>query len=140
MKKVKGLMKQIMMDPKSNGIQFSKVIVFICLSIMIIGMVAAVTVAAIFNLVEIPIAIISACGALGVTSVVWMLKKSQTENTVKIYTEAYKDILQFKKENNIDDEDELVMGLEEGLMGKMNASIDEALGDSTSLIEKQEVL
>ena len=101
MKKVKELMRQIMSEPKSNGVQFSKVIVLICLGIMVIGIVAALVVATIFNLVEVPVALITACGAVGVTAVVWNLKKSQTENTVKIYTEAYKDMIKFKKEMGI---------------------------------------
>ena len=101
MKKVKELMRQIMSEPKSNGVQFSKVIVLTCLGIMVIGIVAALVVATIFNLVEVPVALITACGAVGVTAVVWNLKKSQTENTVKIYTEAYKDMIKFKKEMGI---------------------------------------
>ena len=53
MKKVKELMRQIMSEPKSNGVQFSKVIVRICLGIMVIGIIAALIVATIFNLVEV---------------------------------------------------------------------------------------
>ena len=139
MKKVKKLMRQIMSEPKSNGVQFSKVIVLICLGIMVIGIVAALVVATIFNLVEVPVALITACGAVGVTAVVWNLKKSQTENTVKIYTEAYKDMIKFKKEMGIK-EDDLMSGIENGIVDKMKGSIGEALIDSTTLIEKQEVL
>lgn len=139
MKKVKELMRQIMSEPKSNGVQFSKVIVLICLGIMVIGIIAALVVATIFNLVEVPVALITACGAVGVTAVVWNLKKSQTENTVKIYTEAYKDMIKFKKEMGVE-EDDLMNGIENGIVDKMNGSIEEALIDSTTLIEKQEVL
>ena len=128
-----------MLKQDNGKLQFSKVIVLICLGIMVIGIVAALVVATIFNLVEVPVALITACGAVGVTAVVWNLKKSQTENTVKIYTEAYKDMIKFKKEMGIE-EDDLMSGIENEIVDKMNGSIEEALIDSTALIEKQEVL
>ena len=128
-----------MLKQDNGKLQFSKVIVLICLGIMVIGIVAALLVATIFNLVEVPVALITACGAVGVTAVVWNLKKSQTENTVKIYTEAYKDMIKFKKEMGIK-EDDLMNGIENGIVDKMNGFIEEALLDSTTLIEKQEVL
>ena len=128
-----------MLKQDNGKLQFSKVIVLICLGIMIIGIIAALVVATIFNLVEVPVALITACGAVGVTAVVWNLKKSQTENTVKIYTEAYKDMIKFKKEMGVE-EDDLMSGIENGIVDKMNGSIEEALIDSTTLIEKQEVL
>ena len=128
-----------MLKQDNGKLQFSKVIVLICLNIMVIGIVAALVIATIFKLVEVHVGLMTACGAVGVIEVVWNLKKSQTENTVKIYTEAYKDMIKFKKEMGIE-EDDLMSGIENGIVDKMNGSIEEALIDSTTLIEKQEVL
>ena len=48
-------------------------------------------------------------------------------------------MIKFKKEMGIE-EDDLMSGIENGIVDKMNGSIEEALIDSTTLIEKQEVL
>ena len=48
-------------------------------------------------------------------------------------------MIKFKKEMGIE-EDNLMDGIENGIVDKMNGSIEEALTDATTLIEKQEVL
>ena len=69
----------------------------------------------------------------------WNLKKSQAENTIKIYLSAYKEIVALKKENN-EDVEEFLSDSENSLLQKMNTSIDVSMDDATELIEKQEIL
>lgn len=123
-------------DKHSNGPQFSKIITIICLTLMV----GACWAAASLSLSEtVAAALIASFGCLGVTSVVWLMKKSQTENTVKIYMEAYKEVIKYKHEMG-EETTNLVEGLEGDMLGKMTGTLDDALSDSTSLIEKQEVI
>ena len=123
-------------DKHSNGPQFSKIITLICLTLMV----GACWAAASLSLSETAAAaLIASFGVLCVTSVVWLMKKSQTENTVKIYMEAYKEVIKYKHEMGEETTD-LVEGLEDDMLGKMTGTLDDALSDSTSLIEKQEVM
>lgn len=123
-------------DKHSNGPQFSKIITVICLTLMV----GACWAAASLSLSEtVAAALIASFGCLGVTSVVWLMKKSQTENTVKIYMEAYKEVIKYKHEMGEETID-LVENLESDMLGKMTNTLDDALSDSTSLIEKQEVM
>ena len=123
-------------DKHSNGPQFSKIITIICLTLMV----GACWAAASLSLSEtVAAALIASFGCLGVTSVVWLMKKSQTENTVKIYMEAYKEVIKYKHEMGEETTD-LVEELEGDVLGKMTGTLDDALSDSTSLIEKQEVI
>ena len=76
--------------------QFSKLIVVICIILSILGIFLA-TIFSIIGLSEmIASAIITVYGCMGITSIVWYLKKAQSENTVKIYLGAYKEILNLK--------------------------------------------
>lgn len=123
-------------DKHSNGPQFSKVITIICLILMVSACMAV----AIFPLSEtVSAALIASFGCLGVTSVVWLMKKSQTENTVKIYMSAYKEIIEYKREMG-DCSEELIDSIENDMLDKMNGTLNDALYDSTSLIEKQDVM
>ena len=83
---------------------------------------------------EICISLITAAGALGSTAVVWNLKKSQAENTIKIYLSAYKEIIELKQD------DSLINDMEEQIITKIDGCIEENLNDATTLIEKQEIL
>ena len=123
-------------DKHSNGPQFSKIITIICLTLMV----GACWAAASLSLSEtVAAALIASFGCLGVTSVVWLMKKSQTENTVKIYMEAYKEVIKYKHEM-VEETTDLVEGLKGDILGKMTGTLDDALSVSTSLIEKQEVM
>ena len=79
---------------------------------------------------------ISHCSSrdLGSTAVIWNLKKSQAENTIKIYLSAYKEIIELKQD------DSLINDMEEQIITKIDGCIEENLNDATTLIEKQEIL
>ena len=61
-------------------------------------------------------------------------KKSQAENTIKIYLSAYKEIIELKQDSN------LIDNVEKHLIDNIDKCIEENLTDATNLIEKQEIL
>ena len=61
------------------------------------------------------------------------------EKAINVLGGTIERIDKFKKEMGVK-EDDLMNGIENGIVDKMNGSIEEALLDSTTLIEKQEVL
>lgn len=123
-------------DSNSNGPQYSKVIIFICLVVATLSFIAAFL-GSFFMLSEtVATALIAAGGTIGMTAVVFYLKKSQAENTIKLYLYSYKEILKMKKE---DGDLEFIDMAGEDMLNKMNSTLDTALEDATSPIEKQEV-
>lgn len=125
----------VMSDSNSNGPQFSKIITILCIGVTLLFLITVPVLSIIFNLTE-PIcaALITAAGVLGSTAVVWNLKKSQAENTIKIYLSAYKEIIKLKQDSN------LIDNVEEHLIDNIDKCIEENLTDATNLIEKQEIL
>ena len=122
----------ILSDKHSNGPQFSKLLVVIALVLSILGCIAVLILT---PPESVSVALLSVCGSLAVTTVVWHLKKSQVENTVKIYMSAYKEIIEMKQQNGEDICDEM----ENNILNKLNQTIDNTLEDATSIIEKQEI-
>ena len=124
----------IMSDKKSNGPQFSKIIVLLCVIIGILGISATIAISIIFGLSEaLSAATIGVFGCVFTTAVIFYLKKSQSENTVRMYVEAYKEIAEIKGDNSI------LEGLGDNLVDKMTCSLDSTLEDGTSLIERVDV-
>lgn len=123
----------------TNKYQFSKIIIVMCIAIAIIGILIAVIGNIFFCLSEVVAsAVITACGCIGVTSIVWYLKKSQAENTVKIYLGAYRKILKMKKEMN-EDTSETINQMEYEILGKLNSNISLAMDEATTPIERQDI-
>ena len=124
----------LLSDEKSNGPQFSKLVIIFCLLTMIIGTGGALVASILFAVPEsILCALIAAAGGCGMTAVVWYLKKSQAENTMKMYLSSFKEIAEMKQDMSILD------NMEEKILGEMEESIDMTLDDATSLIEKQDI-
>lgn len=122
-------------DSRSNGPQFSKLITILCVLITIVTLIVIPILAIYWELAaEICISLIAAAGTLGSTAVVWNLKKSQAENTIKIYLSAYKEIIELKQD------DSLIDNMEEQIISKIDDCIEGNLNDATTLIEKQEIL
>ena len=123
----------------NNKYQFSKLIIATCICITLLGIFISIIGSIFFCLSEIVAsAIITTCGCMGVTSIVWYLKKSQAENTVKIYLGAYKKILKLKQEMN-EDTSEILNQMEYEILGKLNSNISMAMDEATSPIERQDV-
>lgn len=123
----------------TNKYQFSKIMIVMCIAIAIIGILIAVIGNIFFCLSEVVAsAVITACGCIGVTSIVWYLKKSQAENTVKIYLGAYRKILKMKKEMN-EDTSETISQMEYEILGKLNSNISLAMDEATTPIERQDI-
>ena len=134
-KKVK---KNFFGDSNSEGPQYSKVITFMCIVIAIISFLVATAGATFFMLPEsVAAALITAGGCLGVTAVVWNLKKSQAENTIKLYLYSYKEILKLQKE---DSDLEFIDIAEDKILSKMENALDVALDEATSPIERQDIM
>lgn len=124
-------------DSNSNGPQYSKVIIFICLIVAIISFITAF-IGSFFMLSEtVAAALIAAGGAIGMTAVVFYLKKSQAENTIKLYLYSYKEILKLKKE---DGDLEFIDMAGEDMLNKINSTLDTSLSEATSPIERQDIL
>lgn len=83
-------------------------------------------------------ATIAACGCIGATSIVWYLKKSQAENTVKIYLSAYEKILNLKQKMQEDTSDTFLQ-MENNILNKLDNNLSNAMDEATSSIEKQDI-
>lgn len=113
--------------------QFSKILTITCILLAIAGCASAI----IFPIPEmVAVALVTVSGGIVATSVVWLLKKSQSENVLKIYLSAYERILDLKHQYN---NDENCIELENRIINKIDQTFDETIDDATSLIEKQEV-
>ena len=121
-----------------QNFQFSKKIVITCFILSTIAILLALALS-LFGISEIiASSIIAAYGCMGVTSIVWYLKKSQSENIVKIYLGAYKEILQLK--NNIgESQNETIEQMESDILGKLNSNLSYAMDEANSPIEKQDI-
>lgn len=121
-----------------NGPQYSKVITFMCVMVAIVSFVVATLGSIFFMMPEsVAAALIAAGGCLGVTAVVWNLKKSQAENTIKLYLYSYKEILNMKKDEG---DLEFIDLAAEDMVNKLNNTLDTALDEATSPIERQDVM
>ena len=128
------------MNFNDNKIHFSKVIIILCLIFAILTCAVAV----IFPLQDtVAIALIAAGGGIASTAVVFNLKKSQAENTLKIYMTAYEHILNLKHQYSIDgiqnEADDAAENIENKLLNKIDQSFDEHMDNATSILEKQEI-
>ena len=123
----------ILSDKHSNGPQFSKIMVIISLLIAIAG----IAVAILMPMSEsVSIAIIGVCGTIATTTMIWNLKKSQSENTMRIYMSTYKEILKLKQEfGNTEECSELIGSMERNMQGKIDTNINESIDDANSMIE-----
>lgn len=122
------------MDNKKDKFQFSKGVTIFSLFFAVVGISAAAASSVLFGLNEsTAAAIIAACGGLAITDIVWYLKKSQAENTMKLYLSSFKEIAQMKQDMSILD------NMEDKILTEMEESIDASLDDATSLIEKQDI-
>ena len=123
----------ILSDKHSNGPQFSKIMVIISLLIAIAG----IAVAILMPMSEsVSIAIIGVCGTIATTTMIWNLKKSQSENTMRIYMSTYKEILKLKQEfGNTEECSELIESMEQNMQGKIDTAINDSIDDANSTIE-----
>lgn len=121
-----------------KNFQFSKLIVIACIVLSIVGILLA-TILSILGLGEVVAsAIITAYGCMGITSIVWYLKKAQSENTVKIYLGAYKEILQLKVKIG-EDGTETIDQMESDILGKLNSNLSTAMDEANAPIERQDI-
>lgn len=122
-----------------NGIQYSKVIMAICLITTILCFIAGIGLS-IANLITetFAIGLVTTGSAFGMTAIVFFLKKSQAENTMKLYLSAYKEVAKMKILNN-EETDSISEMLEQNILTKIDTSFENEIHDATSPIEKQEV-
>lgn len=118
--------------------QFSKIIVIACIILSIVGILLATGLSIIGLSDVVAAAIISAYGCMGITSIVWYLKKAQSENTVKIYLGAYKEILSLKVQLG-EDEEETIEQMESEMLGKLNSNLHMAMDEANAPIERQDI-
>lgn len=129
--------KSVFGDGNSNRPQYSKIIILICLVVATLSFIAAFLGSFLMLPETVAAALIAAGGTIGMTAVVFYLKKSQAENTIKLYLYSYKEILKLKKE---DGDMEFIDMAGEGMLNKINNTLDVALDDATSPIERQDVM
>ena len=121
-----------------KNFQFSKLIVITCVILAIVGISFAATCSIIGLSEVVASAIITASGCMGITSIVWYLKKAQSENTVKIYLGAYKEILQLKTKAG-EDGFETIDQMESDILGKLNSNLSMAMDEANAPIERQDI-
>lgn len=83
-------------------------------------------------------AVITMCGAILATTFVWYFKKSQAENSVKIYVGAYKSIIKFRQKYGLNN-DELCNRIEESMLQNLDDTAEAHMDNANELIEKVEV-
>lgn len=129
-------------DSKTQGIQYSKILILLCLLLAVVGIGVTIWASATLFLAEtIACAIVGVCGTLAITSVVWMLKKSQAENTMKIYIAAYERISHLESQTTEQSEEDAFLmqqQMKEKLLNGMNNVIDVALAEATAPIERHD--
>ena len=121
----------------NNKIQFSKIVIILCL----IFAISVCLIAAFVPMAEtIAISLIAAGGGMMSTAIVFHYRKSQAENTLKIYMTAYEQILNLKHQyDNEKDIDETCDKIEDKIIDKIDQTFDNHMDDATSIIEKQEI-
>ena len=99
--------------------------------------IAGIAVAILMPMSEsVSIAIIGVCGTIATTTMIWNLKKSQSENTMRIYMSTYKEILKLKQEfGNTEECSELIESMEQNMQGKIDTAINDSIDDANSTIE-----
>ena len=107
---------------------------------VIISILIAIAGIAVAILMEMPesvaIAIIGICGTMATTTMIWNLKKSQSENTMRIYMSTYKEILKLKQEfGNTEECNELIDSMEQNIQGKIDSNLNNSIDDANSTIE-----
>ena len=117
--------------------QFSKIIVIASYILMIASLVVALFIPGFSE--TLLITIIGGCSTILATTLIFYLKKSQAENTMKIYLSAYKQIVDIKKENN-EDIDIFLENAENNILNKLNNNLDNVMDDATTIIEKQNIM
>jgi hypothetical protein len=80
------------------------------------------------------VALIGVWGAVLTTTIVFYLRKSQAENTIKIYMGSYKEILKLKKKYG-EDCDELINQMENGMEDRIGNTLNSSLDEATAPIE-----
>lgn len=129
-------------DSKTQGIQYSKLLVLLCIILAVIGIGVTIWASVMFFMTEVvACAIVGVCGSLAITSVVWMLKKSQAENTMKIYLAAYEKVIEVNTDKNPNSEEDTFLmqqQMKEKLLNGMNNVIDVALAEATAPIERHD--
>lgn len=120
---------------------FSKIVIILCIIFAILTCI----IASFVPMAEgVAIALIAAGGGIASTAIVFNLRKSQVENTLKIYMSAYEQILELKHQYHDDDTedeaDDICNGLENKFLDKINQSFDETIDEATIPIEKQEIV
>ncbi len=117
--------------------QFSKIVIILCIIFAILTCI----IASFVPMAEgIAIALITAGGGIASTAIVFNLRKSQAENTLKIYMSAYERILELKHQyDNEEDIDETCDKIEDKIIDKIDQTFDNHMDDATSIIEKQEI-
>ena len=121
-------------------IQFSKLIVLFSVIFSIFFLCIAIIVALTAPELDpmITTAIITICGAILTTTFVWYFKKSQAENSVKIYVGAYKSIIKFRQKYGLNN-DELCDRIEESMLQNLDDTAETHMDNANELIEKMEV-
>ena len=123
------------MDFKDNKVHFSKIIIILC----IIFAIVCCTVAVLIPMADtIAIALITAGGGLASTAIIFNLKKSQAENSVKIYVGAYKIIMKLRQKYGLEN-DELCDRIENSVLQNLDDVAESHMDNANEIIEKVEV-
>jgi hypothetical protein len=83
-------------------------------------------------------AVVTMCGAILATTFVWYFKKSQAENSVKIYVGAYKSIIKFRQKYGLNN-DELCDRIENSMLQNLDDISEAHMDNAHELLEKVEV-
>lgn len=113
--------------------QFSKVIVIFAMLISIVGVVSSLVLSLDSS---VAMTLIGTCGGYLTIIITFYLRKSQSENTVKISLSAYERMLKLKqKYSTVEECDEMMEELEDNIKGRVNQTIGKDMDDATRVID-----
>lgn len=117
--------------------QFSKKVVISTTIIFILSIVTALLWSWFDKPTDVFMYIIPASGGVWGASIIWYLKKSQLENSIKIQLGMIRELLKIRSEFNTNDEDEYIDGIREKTENRMQEKVDEFIDDALTPPEIQ---
>lgn len=117
--------------------QFSKKVVISTTIIFFLSIVTALLWSWFDKPTDVFMYIIPASGGVWGASIIWYLKKSQLENSIKIQLGMIEDLLKIKAKYNSTNEEEYIDGIREKTENRMNERVDEFIEDGLTPPEIQ---
>ena len=130
-------MFKIIFKRNKQHTEFSKKIIDVIARTTILGGIGVIFVTMLFGLPEaLACTVIAALGSVALTSIVFYYRKAQAENTIKLYLASYAEVMKMKKEFG-ETSSEILYSMENGMLNKIDSTLNQTLDEATAPIEKE---